>query len=212
MADKPASSSGGDWTAGIVAIAAALLLGSAIPIGLYFGLYKPKVAERTTANEKLNTLKTDMTVMVSRADKVRKLEDDGDTMAQRVLRDEEAFAVSDPERMDVPDAWAAVQKLAEDNYLDLLPERKTQLGARVVFKANNRVEFENGLRATKLRIEAQAYFHDFARFVSKMETLAKFVIVPEMLICKGDTNGGTTHMFVMEVYVIERRDVDRIGR
>jgi Tfp pilus assembly protein PilO len=212
MAEKGASSSGGDWTAGIVAIVAALLLGSAIPIGLYFGLYKPKVADRVAANKKLETLKIDMTAMVTRSDKVRKLETEGDEMAIRVAKIEEDFAVSDPERMDVPDAWAAIQKLAEDNFLELLPERKTQLGARVVFKANNRIEFENGLRATKLRIEAQAYFHDFARFVSKMEYLEKFVVVPEMLICKGDTNGGTTHMFVMEVYVVERRDVDRIGR
>jgi hypothetical protein len=213
MAEKGASgSSAGDWTAGIVAIIAAMLLGGAIPVGLYFGLYKPKVAEHVAAKEKMKTLQADMDLMVARSEKVRKLEEEGDAMAVRVTKIEERFAVSDPERLDVPDAWAAIQKLAEDNFLELLPERKSQLGARVVFKSNNRIEFENGLHATRLRIEAQAYFHDFARFVSKLEYMDKFIVVPETLICKGDTNGGVTHKFFLDIYVIERRDVNSIGR
>lgn len=212
MADKGGASGNADWTAGIVAIVAALLLGSAIPIGLYFGLYKPKVAELAAANQKLNTLKADMTAMVVRSEKVTKLENDGDAMAKRVTELEAPFAVSDPERLDVPDAWAAIDKLANDHYLELRPERKTQLGARVVYKSNNRIQFQDGLFATKLTVEAQAFFHDFARFVSKLEYMQNYVVIPESLICKGDANGGTTHTFIMEIYVVERRDVDLIGR
>jgi hypothetical protein len=212
MADKGTSSSGGDWTAGIVAIVAAMLLGSAIPVGLYFGLYKPKVAEHSAAKEKLNTLQTDMTAMVARSERVRKLEDEGEAMAARVTKDEARFAIADPEALDVLAAREAIQKLADDSFLELLPERKSQMGARIVFKSNNRIEFENGLRATRLKVEAQAYFHDFARFVSRLEHMEKFVVVPETLICKGDTNGGVTHKFFLDLYVIERRDVNSIGR
>jgi hypothetical protein len=211
MAEK-GSLGGADWTAGIVAIAAALLLGSAIPIGLYFGLYKPKVAELVTANQKLTQIKVDMNAMVARSEKVTKLETEGDAMAKRVTEIEAPFAVSDPERLDVPDAWAAIQKLADDHYLELRPERKTQLGARVVYKSGNRIQFQDGLYATKLTVEAQAFFHDFARFLSKLEHMQNFVVIPESMTCIGDANGGTTHTFVLEIYVVERRDVDLIGR
>jgi hypothetical protein len=210
MAEKGSMSS--DWTAGIVAIAAALLLGGAIPIGLYFGLYKPKVAEHATAKQKLSALQVDMTAMVARSEKVTKLEADGVALAKRVTEIESGFAVSDPERLDVPDAWAAIQKLADDNYLELRPERKAQLGARVVYKSGNRIQFQEGLYATKLTVEAQAFFHDFARFLSKLEHMQNYVVIPEALICKGDANGGTTHTFILDVYVVERRDVDLIGR
>jgi hypothetical protein len=212
MAEKGAASSGADWTAGIVAIVAALLLGSAIPIGLYFGLYKPKVAELAAANQKLNTLKNDMTAMVARSEKVTGLEKDGEALAKRVTDIEAPFAVSDPERLDVPDAWAAIQKLADDHYLELRPERKNQLGARVVYRSDSRIQFQDGLYATRLTVETQAFFHDFARFLSKLEHMQNFVVIPETLICTGDANGGTTHTFILHIYVVERRDVDLIGR
>jgi hypothetical protein len=63
-----------------------------------------------------------------------------------------------------------------------------------------------------LTVEAQAFFHDFARFLSKLEHMQNYVVIPEALICKGDANGGTTHTFILDVYVVERRDVDLIGR
>lgn len=211
MAAKGTGSSG-DWTAGIVAIVAALLLGSALPIGLYFGLYKPKEKQRIEAQNKLEQLKTDMQLMIARSDRVRGLEEDGVAVAERLKELEVPFAVSDPEKMDVPEARAALLRLAEKHHLGLRPERQQQLGAEVVFIGGDRIEFEKGLKATKLMIEAQAYYHDFGRFVSEMESLEQFVIIPESLLCKGDTNGGTDHVFIMVVYVVERRDIDSIGR
>ncbi|MCB9894775.1 MAG: hypothetical protein H6839_10015 [Planctomycetes bacterium] len=220
MADKASSGSGGDWTAGIVAIFAALLLGSAAPIGLYFGLYKPKVADRIAAEEKKSKLMLDMDLMLKRSERVTTLENEGDAMSERVKAQEAPFAEPDVERLDVPEVRAALLRLAEKHHLALRPERQQQLGAEVVYAPGIRIRFAKGLMATKLTIEALAYFHDFGRFVTQMETLAqegnetspKYIIIPEELTCTGDTNGGSKHVFVMSVYVIERRDVDSIGR
>lgn len=209
---KGAGSSGGDWTAGIVAIVAALLLGSALPVGLYFGLYKPKEKERLEAANKLEQLNVDMEMMIARGDRVRGLEEDGKQMEVRVQEMEIPFAVADAEKMDVPDVRATLLRLAEKHQLSLRPERQQQLGAEVVFTGGDRITFEKGLKATKLQIEAKARFHDFGRFVTEMETLEQYVIIPESLVCTGDANGGNDHVFIMVVYVVERRDIDAIGR
>lgn len=211
MADKGLGSSG-DWTAGIVAIVAALLLGSALPIGLYFGLYKPKVAERKAGEEKKKKLNADMEVMIARQEKVAELEAEGKEMAKRVKEIEKPFAVADTEKMDVPDVRAALLRLAEVHNLALLPERKGELGSEIVYTGKQRIAFEHGLMATKLVIEALAFYHDFGRFVTDMETMEKYVIIPETVVCMGNTNGGGRHLFRMGVYVIEKRDVESIGR
>ncbi|MCZ7604977.1 MAG: hypothetical protein M5U25_02675 [Planctomycetota bacterium] len=209
---KGAGSSGGDWTAGIVAIVAALLLGSALPIGLYFGLFKPKEQERIDAQQKLEQVKVDYQMMLARADRVRGLEEDGVKMADDIKELESPFAVGDPEKLDVPEVRATLLRLAENHKLELRPERQARLGAEVVFAGGERIAFEKGLQATKLQIEARARFHDFGRFITEMETLENYVIIPESLVCTGDANGGNDHTFIMVVYVIERRDVDAIGR
>lgn len=209
---KGAGSSGGDWTAGIVAIVAALLLGGALPIGLYFGLYKPKEKERLAAEQKLVQLNVDLELMMARGERVRGLEDDGVAMADRIKELESPFAVGDAEKMDVPEVRATLLRMAETHKLELRPERQQQLGAEVVFAGGDRITFEKGLTATKLQIEARARFHDFGRFITEMETLEKYVIIPESLVCTGDANGGNDHVFIMVVYVVERRDVDAIGR
>ena len=219
MAEKGLSS-GGEWTAGIVAIVAALLLGGAVPVGLYVGLYKPKEEERLAAQQREAQLQVDWDLLIARQDRVRGLEEDAKDMAARLTEIEEPFAEADVERLDVPEVRARLLTLAEKHHLELLPERQQQLGSERVYIGNQRITFEHGLTATKLIIEAQAFYHDFGRFVTEMETLrdendaskAKFVIIPEKLICKGDPNGGRRHVFVLHVFVVEKRDISSIGQ
>lgn len=219
MADK-VTGSGGEWTAGIIAIVAALLLGGALPVGLYMGLYKPKEAERIAAEQRLSQLDLDWDMLIARQQRVSALKEDGKMMEARLQNIEGPFAVPDVERLDVPEVRARLVTLAERHNLELLPERQQQLGSERVYTGNQRITFPQGLHATKLIIEAQAYYHDFGRFVTEMETLrdeedkerAKYVIIPEKLICKGDPNGGSRHVFVLHVFVVEKRDIDSIGR
>lgn len=218
MADK--ISGAGEWTAGIIAIVAALLLGGAVPIGLYMGLYKPKEQDRITAEAKLAELDVDWELLVARQQRVKGLQDDADDMERRLEEIEEPFASADVERLDVPEVRARLLTLAEKHNLELLPERQQELGSERVYTGNQRITFQHGLNATKLIIEAQAYYHDFGRFVTEMETLrdeedkakTKYVIIPEKLICKGDPNGGSRHVFVLHVFVVEKRDIASIGR
>ena len=113
----------------------------------------------------------------------------------------------------MPLARQALLRLAEKHRFALRPERAQQLGAEMVYvPGGERVEFESGLRATRLNIEAQATFHDFARFVVEMETLKDFVIIPESLTAAGDSTHGSRHVFRMVVHVVERRNIDGIGK
>ena len=219
MADKGTGGSS-DWTAGIIAIVAALLLGAALPIGVYLGLYVPKQKDRIAAEQRLSQLDVDYELLIQRQVRVKGLEDDADEMAARLTSIEEPFATPDVERMDVPEVRTHLLTLADKHNLELLPEREQQLGSERVFTGNQRITFEHGLSATKLIIEAQAYYHDFGRFVTEMETLkdetdetrSKYVIIPEKLICNGDPNGGSRHMFVLHVFVVEKREISLIGR
>lgn len=217
MADKGGA---GEWTAGIIAIVAALLLGGAVPVGVYFGLYKPKMQEREQAQQKLAALDVDMELALARQAKVKKLQDEAADMEERLIDAEKPFAVADVERMDVPEVRARLISLADAHKLELLPERQAQLGSERVFTGNQRITFPKGLTATKLIIEARAYFHDFGRFLTELETMrdekdrtqARYIIIPEKLICKGDPNGGSRHVFVLHVFVVEKRDIAAIGR
>ncbi|MBK8206227.1 MAG: hypothetical protein IPK87_05435 [Planctomycetes bacterium] len=208
MADKAS----GDWTAGIIAMFAALLIGGGIPVGLYLGLYAPKKQERIDAEKKYNELVSNEMVLLAQQADVMKLKAEADEMAERVKEIEAPFAVGSDARVDVPAARDALKLLAERHNLKLLPIRRQQAGAEVVFPGEAQVTFEKGLVATKLIIEAQATFHDFGRFVTEMEMLSNLVVIPATLDCQGDSNGGREHLFVMHVFVVQKRDVEVIGK
>jgi hypothetical protein len=219
MAEK-VGGSGNEWLPGIIAIVAAAFLGGAVPIGLYFGLYQPKVKERTAAEAEVQNLKVQEEALLARQTRVKGLEDDAVKMAERLVEIEEPFASPDVERLDVPEVRARLLRLAAKHKLAKLPEREQELGSAIVFEGKQRITFPKGLQATKLIIETQAFYHDFGRFLTEMETLRdetdpekpKYVIIPEKLICKGDPNGGSRHVFVLHVFVVEKRNIDAIGR
>ncbi len=208
MADKAS----GDWTAGVVAMIAALLIGGGIPVGLYLGLYAPKKQDRIDAEKKYKELTENEVLLFVQQAEVMKLKAEADEMAERVKEIEAPFAVGSEARMDVPKARDMLDRLAGTHNLKLLPIRRQQVGADVVFPGESQVTFEKGLVATKLIIEAQATFHDFGRFVTAMEMLPDLVVIPATLDCQGDSNGGREHLFVMHVYVVQKRNVEEIGR
>jgi hypothetical protein len=222
MAEK-LDSSGGDWTAGIVAIVAALLLGGGIPVALYFGLYKPKVQEREAAEVRFQQLENDKELLLARQERVRGLEEDADDMAGRIEKLETRFVKpdsTDTADLDLKIVRATLTELAEKHNLTLLRERQQQKKAVMVYPANTRVVFENGLAATGIIVEAQATYHDFGRFLAEVESLDgpeieainRAVVIPESLICKGDANRGIRHVFILTLYVVEQRNVDEIGQ
>lgn len=208
MADKGT----GDWTAGIVAMVAALLIGGGIPLGLYMGLYVPKKQERIDAQKKYEELKVQSQVLGAKQQEIQGLEKDADEMAKRVEEIEAPFSLGSTARMDVQAAREAITALAERHNLKLMPVRRQQPNAVIVYPGEVQVKFEYGLVATKLIIEAQATLHDFGRFVTAMEMEPTLVVIPSTLECQGDSNGGREHLFIMHVYVVQKRDIATLGK
>lgn len=208
-------SGSGDWTAGIVAIVAALLLGGGVPVGLYFGLYEPKVKEREAAEAQLQSLQSDQDLLLARQERVRGIEEERDDMIERVAALEARFTMpdaTDTADQDLKVIRGVLAELADQHHLSLMRGRAQNRELEIVKPAGQRVTFENGLSATGITIEAQATYHDFGRFMAAIEGLPDAVVIPAELICTGDASRGTQHAFILTVYVVEQRDIDAIGR
>lgn len=206
------ATSSGDWTAGIIAIFAALLIGSGIPTAVYFGLYKPKQAERERAERDLAALREDEGRVMREQQEVNRLKGEMEAMATRLDELGAAFEPPTEGSLDVPEVRRRIAALAEEHGLRLQPRRAAQIGAQIVYFGDQEVRFEHGLRATLLTIEAEATYHDFGRFLADLESNPDLVLLPESLLCQGDNNGGRLHSFVMHVYVVLKRDVAQVGR
>jgi Tfp pilus assembly protein PilO len=212
-----AESAKGDWTAGLLAIAAAVMIGGALPIGLWFGLYQPKLKERESLEIRHQELQTQFENLNRQMSVVTALEADGQTMAERLAVLEAPYHEAEQRRNDVPTARALLNALAEEHRL-APPEEVARLGHEVVRPGSRRIRWRHGLSATQLMIHATGTFHDFARFVTDMENLgspeateSRVVVIPDLLICQGDSSAGVIHTFMMTIYVVESRNIDEIG-
>lgn len=201
-----------DWTAGIIAIIAALLIGSGIPTAVYFGLYKPKQADRQRAERDLEALRVDEQRVMAEQQQVNKLKKEMNDMADLLEDLEVAFAPREEGTPDLKDARERITSLATEHKLHLQPRRVTQSGATMVWSEGNEVRFEHGLTASLMMIEAEATYHDFGRFLAALESDPLMVLVPESLLCHGDNNGGRLHSFELRVYVVMKRDIAQVGK
>lgn len=222
MADKNQDSAG-DWTAGIVAIIAALLLGGGVPIGLYFGLLVPKqkevglwdeAAQQFTSGEEQRKveLQSEHELRLQRKAKLAAKQMEAETIAAWITGLEEPFvAASDPGRMLLKDR---IGDLASEYKLEVSRARSNQMGATIVTlsRKESNITFPKGLVAIRVNVEAQAKYHDFGKFVAALESLKELVIIPEKLVIEGDSGAGQFHEFRYSFFVLERRDVDSIGR
>lgn len=200
-----------DWTAGIVAILAAVLLGAALPIGLYYGLYVPQTEALAQARLDLEAVEARQAMLSAKAERVKTLEDEGAEIAERLSGIEVEFVSPDGEGFTLDAAVLDIEDLASAHHLS--PRRQTS-GTRdlnVVRPAGGALEFPDGLRATRYMVEAQARFHDFGRFLAALESRDGYTIIPEDLLCRGDAARGTQHIFVLNFYIVQKRDVDEIG-
>jgi Tfp pilus assembly protein PilO len=201
----------GDWTGGLLAILAATLIGVGVPGALYQALYKPKVAERKAEQRRLENLKTDDAITMQRELEVKGHEEEEKVMAERVAEMSKRYSEPVEDLWDVPALRRDLTQLAQDHGLQIV-EVFGQQRPEMITPSQSRVTFKYGLRATKLRLEALATFHDFARFLRTVEELANAVVIPERLQMVGDQTGGREHRFMLEFYALERRDVDTLGR
>lgn len=208
MADKNKNAAGSDWTAGIVAIVAALLLGGGIPVGLLYGLYFPKVKEREGEEARMKEQEQVSELLGVRLAKVEKLESEAKEMRERLIDIEKPFSAP-----NAPEVIEQIDRLAQSHNLGLIPERRQMLRARIVYAGaeSEAVSFAQGLNASCVWVDAFGTYHDFGRFLTALETMPGAVVICESLDCYGDQSGSTLHTFRLKLFVIERRDVDKVG-
>ncbi len=208
----------GDWTAGIIAITAALLIGAGLTIGAYFGAYKPKQEQRIAADVKLGDLMVDQARVEMELERVRGMEADAKKMEERVAVLEKRFAEGNAADLDVPAVREKLKTLCLSHNLDFQDAVRQQRDAQMVYKGEKRIEFPHGLAATLLRIDVKGTFHDFGRFLRELEVLDTLtedggpVVIAESLSLVGDNNGKREHNFMLQVYVVEKRDLATVGR
>jgi Tfp pilus assembly protein PilO len=204
---KQANDPSGDWTAGIVAIFAALLLGGAIPIALYYTLYVPRVQARIAEEKRLEDQQATQAALVAREERVRKLEEDAAEMEKRLRQVEENFTA--PVDRDV--LISKITNFARDHNIRLPAEQANVLRAKIVYEGGQEITFAKGLKAVPIIINCQATFHDFCRFLTQIENMKDAVLIIESLDINGDQNGGNSHRFEVVLYSIERRDIAAVG-
>ncbi len=212
-----AASGGGDWTAGIIAIVAALLIGVGLVVGAYFGAYKPRQAQRIAAEQRMEELRVDEATVTAAQNRVKGQQADADRMAERIAALEGdgksgPFSIADPVTQDVTQVSDDLRALCRTHNLNFTERAKQQTGAQMVYPVGKQIEFEHGLKATGLVVEVQGSFHDFARFLSEAEALESATIIADSVDCIGDSNAGNEHTFILQLYVIEKRNLETLGR
>ncbi|MDC1142818.1 hypothetical protein OAU50_06975 [Planctomycetota bacterium] len=201
-----AEENSGDWTAGIVAIVAALLLGIGVPVGLYYGLYVPRTKTYAGLEAKKAELKVRQEAQLVRVGIVKELKEDSLKLEKELNDAESKFSE------DARTVISSILLLAEEHNLALLPERQDEDGANIAYRGNDDVKWKEGLVAVEVRVEATGTFHDFGRFMAGVEGLEDAVIIPKELIVFGDSSRGSEHRYNWYLYVVEKRDVSIVGR
>jgi hypothetical protein len=207
----------GDWTAGTIAITAALLIGAGLTIGAYFGAYVPMKEQREAADRRLGDLMVDQARVEMELERVRGMEADAEKMEERVAALEENFSTGKPAELDVPEVRKEIETLCQAHNLDFLDAVRQQRDAQMVYKGEKRIEFEHGLAATLLMVDVKGTFHDFGRFLRDLEMMDTRkgggpIVVAESLSLIGDNNGKREHSFRLQAYVVEKRDLTAVGR
>jgi Tfp pilus assembly protein PilO len=203
----------GDWTAGLLIIAAAVLIGAGIPLGLWLGLYQPKVAEHAAKRAILEQLNTQLEELFGRKEVVSRIQRDVEHMSERLTELEQREVPEDERHQnELMRAAALLNRLADTHNLEVPVERFAP-GMEVVRPGPGRVSWPHGLRASQLEIHASGTFHDFARFVQDMESRRELLVIPDSMSMIGDVTGTRRiHTFTMRIYVIEARDIEAIGQ
>lgn len=209
MAKEKSQGISADWTAGIIAIVAALLLGGGVPIGLYLGLYEPKKNERIAGEQKLVEVQSKMDLEVERQKRVNELTQDSAKVEEWVREIEAPFTDSSQLRV----VQEKLRTLCSDNNLRVPQDRlQFETNPEIVRATGERIPFKDGLQASQFLIHVTGTYHDFGRFFVQLEMLKDAVVIPEGLILLGDQSQGRKHVFLLTVYVVEKRDYAAIGR
>src|SRR5687767_5180623 len=125
-----------EWGAGLLAIFATILIGAAIPVILFFLLYKPQVLRKDEQRARLTDLDGKLNLEIARGGSLGDLRKEGEEVAERMVELEKRFAGSD--------AQASVDKLLQllnANNLKRTPDAVVRREKDAIRKTDIKVEF-----------------------------------------------------------------------
>ncbi|KAA0217777.1 hypothetical protein EDM80_02795 [bacterium] len=205
MADQAKSS--GDWTAGLIAIFATLLLGGAAPIALFFLLYKPQTIKREEQVTREKNLKSELDIQLARQANLAGLQKEGEEVASKLGELEKQFADK-----TIQEAVKKIGAMLEANKLEMTPEAKLRRDTSAIRMSDTKDDFPGGLRALQISVTCYGRWKDLATFIASVESMKEFTVVFGDLRGEGDKNAGDKHTYNFDLWIMMRRDLDKIGR
>lgn len=195
-----------EWGAGLLAIAATVLIGAAIPVILYFLLYKPQVLRKEAERNRLTQLDTSLNTEIARGTALAELRTEGEEVAKNMEELEKRFSA--------PDMDASVEKLQQllnANNLRRTPEAVVRREKSAIAKTDSKSEFPSGLSAVMVRIVCYGKWKDFVTFVAALESHKDGTFVIGELVAEGDKNGKDDHTYSVDVWIVQSRNIAAIG-
>lgn len=195
-----------EWGAGLLAIAATVLVGAAIPVILYFLLYKPQVQRKEEQRNRLTQLDIQLNGEIARGSVLSGLKAEGEEVARSMEELEKRFATEDID--------ASVDKLLQllnANNLKRTPEAVVRREKSPISKSDSKADFPNGLHALMVRVVCFGKWKDFITFIAAVESSKDGTFVIGELIAEGDKNGKDDHTYSVEIWIVQGRNIAAIG-
>jgi hypothetical protein len=219
MAKEPGK--GNDWGAGIAAIGAALLFGAALPVGLYFGAYKPQTNKLAAEKKRYEKAEGDFKLEDARRGKVESDKTDVTNVQAKLTEVQKLFST------DVGNELVLIREKARLHGLKPVSTRGRPLDDRRIADDLNKPVGDTGgigLVGDMVRINCQGYLFNFCSFLGdlesyglvakddkgeKVEATGRFYVVRSVVI-KGDGNGGSLHTFELELVLPRPHNMSKL--
>ena len=196
-----------EWGAGILAISATVFIGAAIPVILYFVLYTPQVQRKNDQKARTVQMTDQLNKELQRGDDLAKLRTEGEEVAKALEESEKRFGPQDTQS-----SVDTLLKMLTANNLRRTPEAVTRREKDPIRRTDIRAEFPGGLQAAMVTINCFGKWSDFVTFIAAAESHKEATFVVGEMIADGDRNGKEDHTFLVDIWIIQRRNVDAIGR
>ncbi|MCC6150338.1 MAG: hypothetical protein IT461_08830 [Planctomycetes bacterium] len=195
-----------EWGAGLLAIAATLFIGAAIPVILFFVVYKPQVQRKEEQKVRTVQLGTQLDEQMARGGKLLELQGEGEEVAKSLTELETRFASS-----DVQNAIGRLLALLNASNLKRTPEAVVRREKDPIRRTDMKDEFPNGLQASMVTINCFGKWSDFVNFIAAAESEEKFTFVVGEFYAEGDRNGKEEHTFLVDIWIVQGRNIPAIG-
>jgi hypothetical protein len=101
--------------------------------------------------------------------------------------------------------------LLNANKLKRTPEAVVRREKSAISKTDSKAEFPSGLQANLVRVICYGQWKDFVTFIAAIESNKDGTFVVGELVAEGDKNGKDDHTFSVDIWILQRRNIDAIG-